>query len=257
MSRPRILILGGSTEASALARALAADAHFDAELSLAGRTRSPVLPPIPHRIGGFGGIDGLAAYLRAGAFASLINATHPFAARMSANAVAAAARAGVPMLRVRRPEWTPAPDDDWTIVADMDEAAAALGETPRRVLLTIGQKDLAAFRTAPQHIYVIRSVDPPPPETRPPHAHILTARGPFDEAGERALLAGHRIEVVVTKNSGGNATEAKLVAARALRIPVVMVARPVEPPAETVEDAEAALAWLAAHHAGTFPPRGA
>jgi len=104
---------------------------------------------------------------------------------------------------------------------------------------------------------VIRSVDPPPPETRPPHAHILTARGPFDEAGERALLAGHRIEVVVTKNSGGNATEAKLVAARALRIPVVMVARPVEPPAETVEDAEAALAWLAAHHAGTFPPRGA
>jgi precorrin-6A/cobalt-precorrin-6A reductase len=257
MSRPRILILGGSTEASALARALAADARYDAELSLAGRTKSPALPPIPHRIGGFGGIDGLAAYLRDGNVACLINATHPFAARMSANAVAAAARADVPLLRVRRPEWTPGPGDDWTVVADMDAAASALGAAPRRVLLTIGQKDLAAFRAAPQHAYVIRSVDPPPPEARPPHALIVTARGPFDEAGERALLAEHRIEIVVTKNSGGNATEAKLAATRALRIPVVMVARPAEPQAETVEDAEAALAWLAAHHAPTFSPRGA
>jgi precorrin-6A/cobalt-precorrin-6A reductase len=244
MSRHRILILGGSTEASALARALAQDARFAVELSLAGRTKAPVLPPVPHRIGGFGGAAGLAVYLRAGGFSAVVNATHPFAARMSANAVAGAALAGVALLRVLRPAWTPVAGDAWTVVPTMDAAAAATGAEPCRVLLTIGQKDLAAFRAAPQHRYVVRSVDPPPPESLPPLAEVLTARGPFDEAAEHALMVAHGIEVVVTKNSGGSATAAKLVAARTLHIPLVMVARPVEPAAETVRDVAAALAWL-------------
>lgn len=234
-------------------RALAGDARYDAELSLAGRTKAPVLPHGAVRIGGFGGVEGLAAYLRAGGFTALINATHPFAARMAHNAVAGAALAGVPMLRVLRPAWVAQPGDDWRDVPDMEAAAIALGAAPRRVLLTIGQKDLAAFRAAPQHRYLIRSVDPPPPETRPPQAEIITARGPFAEADEAALLRDHAIDLLVTKNAGGGATEAKLAAARSLGVPVVMVARPVSPSCATVTDIGAALDWL---HAGTATPRG-
>ncbi len=198
-------------------------------------------------------MEGLAAYLRAGGFTALINATHPFAARMAHNAVAGAALAGVPMLRVLRPAWVAQPGDDWRDVPDMEAAAIALGAAPRRVLLTIGQKDLAAFRAAPQHRYLIRSVDPPPPETRPPQAEIITARGPFAEADEAALLRDHAIDLLVTKNAGGGATEAKLAAARSLGVPVVMVARPVSPSCATVTDIGAALDWL---HAGTATPRG-
>jgi precorrin-6A/cobalt-precorrin-6A reductase len=209
MSRLNVLILGGSTEASALAAALAGDERFVVELSLAGRTRAPVPPPVPYRIGGFGGAEGLAGYLRARGVAALINATHPFAARMSANAVAAARLAGVKLLRVRRPAWVPGPGDDWTEVPDMPSAARALGESPRRVLLTIGRNELAVFAAeAPQHRYVIRSVDPPPSEALPPHAEVLTARGPFTLADELALLHDFQIEMVMTKNSGGSATEA-------------------------------------------------
>ncbi len=254
MDRSRVLILGGSTEGSALARALADDAVWQALLSLAGRTRAPVLPPgVAVRIGGFGGAEGLADWLLAERIAAVINATHPFAARMSANAVAGAALAGVRLLRVLRPPWLPVAGDDWRCVPDMDQAAAALGRSPRRVLLTIGQKDLAAFRAAPQHCYLIRSVDPPPPDSLPPDATIITARGPFAVGAEIALLHDHRIDIVVTKNAGGAATQAKLAAARALARPVVMVARPAAADGACVADVAAALAWL---HAGTATPRG-
>ena len=245
----RLLILGGSSEASALARALAGDARFAATVSLAGRTRAPVLPPVPVRIGGFGGVPGLVAWLRAERIAALVNATHPFAARMSANAAVAASETGTKLLRVLRPEWTPAPGDDWRHVPDMAQAARALGERPLRVLLTVGRQDLGPFAAAPQHQYVIRSVDPPPPETLPPHASVISARGPFDAAAETALLREHAIEAVVTKNAGGIATEAKLAAARALGVPVVMVARPPAAPGEHVPDIAAALAWLDRVHA--------
>jgi precorrin-6A/cobalt-precorrin-6A reductase len=254
MSRRRILILGGSSEATALIRALGADARVEPVLSLAGRTRAPVLPEIACRIGGFGGVEGLAAYLRTG-FAACVNATHPFAARMSANAVAAAEASGVPLLRILRPAWIAGVGDAWHEVVDMRAAAQALGARPRRVLLTIGQKDLAAFTEMPQHDYVIRSIDPPR-GALPPHAEIVNARGPFDAAGEMALLRERAIEIIVTKNSGGTATEAKLAAARMLGLPVVMVARPRESPAETVPDVEAALAWLA-RHVGASTLRGA
>ncbi len=248
-----VLILGGTTEATAIGRALAGDARFNAVLSFAGRTSRPLAQAIPTRTGGFGGIAGLAAYLRERRVEALIDATHPFAAQMTAHAVASARETGVPLLAVLRPAWRPEPGDRWTEVASMAEAARALGTARQRVLLTVGQKDLAPFAAAPWHDYVIRSIEPPQPETLPPSVTFIAARGPFHEADERALLTGERIAVMVTKNSGGDATEAKLAAARSLGLPVVMVARPPAPEAEIAPSAEAAVAWLHRHHAA---PRG-
>ena len=241
----RLLLLGGTTEASALVAALADDGRFATLLSFAGVTIAPRPPPVPYRVGGFGGVVGLVDFLRTEGMDLLIDATHPFAAGMKANAAAAAAIAGIPALGVLRPAWQPGAGDAWTVVADMAAAAGALGTVPRRVLLTIGQKDLAAFGRAPWHSYVIRSIDPP--TATPPGARIITARGPFDEADELALLAAHRIEVLVTKNSGGAATVAKLAAARRLGVAVVMVARPSRPEMATVDDVPAAWHWLHQH----------
>lgn len=247
----RVLILGGTTEGSALARALAGDARFQPVLSLAGVTRAPRPQPIPTRIGGFGGAEGLAAYLRAEGIGAVVDATHPFAAAMTANAAGAAARSGTPLLRLHRPAWTAGPGDRWTEVPGMAEAARALGPAPRRVLLTVGQKELAPFRAAPWHHYTLRSVDPPPPESLPPRTVLITATGPFPLEAERALLRERGIEVLVSKNSGGGATAAKLVAARELGLPVILLARPAPPPGlQTVADTAAALDWLARRHAG-------
>ena len=251
----RVLILGGTSEASALARALAGDARFQPMLSLAGRTRSPIPPPIPWRVGGFGGTDGLAAYLRAERIGALVDATHPFAAQMTRNAVAAGRLAGVPLLAICRPPWQPAPDDRWTTVPDMRAAAEALGRSPRRVFLTVGQQDLAPFAAMPWHWYLIRSVDPPDPAALPPRAEVIAARGPFAETAERRLLEQHGIDILVTKNSGGRATESKLIAARALGLPVVMVDRPEPLPILSVPDAEAALDWLMRLHGATDAAR--
>ncbi|MDE1174038.1 MAG: cobalt-precorrin-6A reductase [Parvibaculaceae bacterium] len=251
-----ILILGGTTEASALARALKDDVRFAPMLSLAGVTKSPVLPPIPHRIGGFGGIEGLADHLRREKIALMVDATHPFAARMSFNAAGAAALANVPLLAVARAPWLPVAGDQWIMTPGMESAADALGDVPKRVFLTIGQKDLAPFRRARQHHYLLRSVDAPEADHLPPSVTLISARGPFAEADERVLLAGHRIDVIVTKNSGGTATMAKLAAARALSLPVVMVERPARPQGvETVGTADEAMAWLARHHGAYLSAR--
>ena len=252
LSPTRILLLGGSTEASALAIVLAGDERFDTVLSLAGATRSPRPQPVPVRRGGFGGVAGLAAFLRAEAVDLLIDATHPFAAQMSRHAVEAAALACVPLLRIERTAWMPGEGDRWTPVPDMDSATRALGgawgEAPRRVLLTVGQKELAPFRAAPWHHYLIRSIDPPDPASLPPRATFLPGAGPFTVEAERRLLREHGIEAIVTKNSGGLATAAKLGAARDLGLPVVMVSRPPLPPAETATDSDGALRWLLARH---------
>ena len=248
----RVLILGGTIEASEIGRALANDARVVAEISLAGRTLRPVPQPLPTRVGGFGGAEGLARYLADHRIDALIDATHPFAERMTANAVAAARATATPLLVVLRPPWAPRAGDCWTMVPDMAAAAEALGPAPRRVFLTVGQKDLLPFRDAPRHSYLLRSVDPPPANTLPPDVAFIAARGPFAEDDERDLLIAHRIEVIATKNSGGAATEAKLAAARALGLPVVMVQRPPPPDEATVGSAAEALAWL---HA--LAPRGA
>ncbi|MDQ1080707.1 cobalt-precorrin-6A reductase [Pseudoroseomonas cervicalis] len=246
----RVLLLGGTGEATGLARALAEDNRYQVTVSLAGITRAPRPLPLPTRLGGFGGAGGLADYLRAERIQALLDATHPFAARITANAAQAAGATGAPLLRLHRPAWMPGAGDDWTEHPDMPSLAAALGDTPRRVLLTIGQKELAAFRAAPWHHYVIRSVDPPDPALLPPRAEVLTATGPFALEEERALLRRHGIERIASKNSGGAATAAKLVAARELGVPVHLLARPPLPPGlPVVEDAADALAWLHARRA--------
>jgi precorrin-6A/cobalt-precorrin-6A reductase len=251
MRTPKLLLLGGTTEASALASWLQANSEFDSLLSFAGTTRTPRPPPIAYRVGGFGGAAGLAAFLRAGGFTIVIDATHPFAAKMKRNAAEAAAIANIPLLGVLRPGWHEQQGDNWTRVPDMASAAVALGAAPQRILLTIGQKDLAAFRAAPQHHYIVRSVDPPDADSLPPSCEVIAARGPFLLADEAALLRNTGVSLMVTKDSGGTATADKLKAARMLGIRVVMVNRPLPPEGvHTVPDAESAQAWLLAH-AGT------
>ena len=224
-----MLILGGSTEASALATALAGRRNVAATLSLAGRVRELAPQPLPTRVGGFGGVDGLAAYLAAERVAVLVDATHPFAAQMSRNAREAGSRAGVPLLDAGRGGWAPQSGDRWSEVDTMAEAAAALGDVPRRVFLTIGRLQLAAFARAPQHRYLVRSIDPVGAGHGLADATFVTARGPFAVDDEVTVMREHGIEVLVTKNSGGTASVAKIEAARRLGLPVVLV----RPPAET------------------------
>lgn len=213
-------------------------------LSLAGRTRAPVAPPVPVRVGGFGGVDGLARFLTEERIDRLIDATHPFAARISANAAEAARRVGVSLLAIRRPAWVAEPGDRWTEVADMAAAAEALGERPRRVFLTIGRQEVAAFAAAPQHAYVVRSIEPIGDTLPVPRLRTIEARGPFDAEAEAALMREAGIETVVSKNAGGAATFGKILAARHLGLPVVMVRRPAKPEVPSVPDAAGALAWL-------------
>ena len=247
----RTLILGGSTEAGMLARAMRGDGRFDVTLSLAGVTRAPRIDPgVATRVGGFGGAEGLANWLQVQRIEAVVDATHPFAVRIGRNAVLACAAAGVALLRVARPGWRPVAGDRWTMLPGMIDAAAALGAAPRRVLLTVGVKELAPFRDHPQHDYVVRSVDAPPAEFLPPRCELITARGPFALDDELALLARQRVGVIVTKNSGGTATAAKLEAARMLGLDVLMIDRPHMPggTAPQVADWPDALAWLEERH---------
>jgi precorrin-6A/cobalt-precorrin-6A reductase len=247
----KLLILGGSGEAADLTRALAGDARFDVTLSLAGRTADPALLPGALRRGGFGGAEGLARVLTEESFDLLIDATHPFAVQMKANAIEAARAADVKLLAIRRPAWLPRDGDRWIMVVSIEAAALAIGEEPRRVFLTTGRMELAPFRQAPQHLYIVRSVEAPSPQELPPHVELVTARGPFKLADEKSLLQAHAIEVIVTKNSGGTGAAAKLEAARALSLPVIMVERPALPEAPSVETVAEALDWLERAHGST------
>ena len=251
----KLLILGGTTEATALAAALAGRHDLRPVLSLAGRTAHPALPPIPHRIGGFGGVAGLSDYLERERLEAVVDATHPFAARISAHAAEACGRLGLPLLAFTRPPWQPGPSDRWTGVPDLDAAARALGGPPRRVLLTVGRLGLAAFRAAPQHRYLIRSIDPPAPGDLPPEHRVVLGRGPFRLVDETALMAGEAVETLVTKNSGGPAAAAKLAAARALGIGVVLVARPTAAgPRDEAVALPDVLAWIDARAHGRAVP---
>jgi precorrin-6A/cobalt-precorrin-6A reductase len=237
----RVLILGGTIEARQLAGHLAARPELTVTLSLAGRTAAPMRQPVPVRVGGFGGADGLAAHLREQRIDLLIDATHPYAAVISRNAALAAAATGTNLFALTRPPWLPVAGDRWHEVADTVEAVRVLGETPRRVFLALGRNELAPFATAPMHYYLVRSVDPVDPPLAVPHADYVLGRGPFDEAADHALLATRRIDVVVAKNSGGGATYGKIAAARALGIEVIMLRRPALPDVRRVETVEAAL----------------
>lgn len=240
----RVLLLGGTTEASQLARALAV-AGMDAVFSYAGRTDAPMTQPVATRVGGFGGAEGLADYLRAEGITHLVDATHPFAAGMSRNAVIAAAEARIPLVALERPAWQPAPGDRWIRVSDMAAAVAALPDHATCIFLAIGRQHLADFAAKPQHHYLARLVDRPTSPLPLRHISAVIARGPFDRAGDLALMRQHRIELLVAKNGGGAGARAKIDAARELSLPVVMIDRPSVPDRHMLGSAAAVMDWIA------------
>ncbi|MDQ1066043.1 cobalt-precorrin-6A reductase [Streptomyces canus] len=241
---PHILILGGTTEARELAAVLTARPGIRVTTSLAGRVTRPGAVAGEVRIGGFGGAAGLADWMREQHVDALIDATHPFARAITAHAARAAEATGVPSVVLRRPSWRPGPGDRWHPVDSLDAAAALLPSLGRRVFLTTGRMELAVFAHLSELHFVVRSVELPEPPM-PPHTEVLLSRGPFTVADESTLLYDHCIDVLVTKDSGGAATSAKLTAARELDLPVVVVRRPALPDGVTsVPDVAGVQRWL-------------
>lgn len=237
----KILILGGTADARMLAGRLVEMGH-DVTTSLAGRTQDPILPKGGLRMGKFGGIPGLCAYLRAARIDRLVDATHPYAGLISANAVAASRKTGIKLVRYMRPAWVPGPGDSWTVVDTATEAAASLPPNAE-VLLTTGHMDLGVFLERDDCRFFVRLIEAPEMDL-PRHASLLQSRPPYGLAEEMALLERYRITHLVTKNSGGEQTRAKLDAARELGVRVIMIARPVYGPAHEVDSVDGALAAI-------------
>lgn len=238
-----ILVLGGTTEASALCQALA-NAQIPATLSYMGRVERPKPQPIPVRIGGFGGVPGLIQYLRDHQITHLVDATHPFAAQMSTNAVAAAQETDVPLLALTRPAWQPVAGDRWQQVPDMAAAVATLSGPPQNIMLAIGRMHLAEFAAQPQHHYLLRLVDAPTEVPPLPNHTVIVDRGPFSAEADRLLMQAHQIDLVVSKNAGGTGSVSKLDAARILGLPVLMIDRPILPPRHEVRSTAQVLDWI-------------
>ncbi|WP_372573285.1 cobalt-precorrin-6A reductase [Ruegeria jejuensis] len=245
-ANPNILILGGTTEANALARALVARG-LNATYSYAGRVETPRPQPLPTRIGGFGGVEGLSAYIRDKAVTHVIDATHPFAAQMSRNAVAACAQTGTALAALVRPPWQARAGDRWQHVADIAGAVGALAGPAKRVFLAVGRLHLDEFAAQPQHRYLLRLVDEPQ-HIPLPDADVVVARGPFSLEDDIALMTQHEIQLVVSKNAGGSGARAKIDAARELGLPALMIDRPVLPAREECATPDQVLDWLA--HSG-------
>ena len=239
----RILLLGGTTEASLLAQALDF-AGIAAIFSYAGRTDAPAAQPLPTRIGGFGGVAGLVDYLTAENITHVVDATHPFAAQMSSNAITACAALQTPLITLERKPWAATPADNWTAVPNTAEAVAALPDAPARIFLAIGKQTLVDFAAKPQHHYLLRLVDPPQDPLPLPNTTVILARGPFTEADDTALLRSHQISHIVAKNAGGKGAQAKLAAARNLHLPVIMIDRPVLPARQIARTVPAVMDWL-------------
>ena len=238
----RALVLGGIADASLLAAEIAR-AGIDAVYSYGGRTRSPADQPLPTRIGGFGGASGLANYIRHEGITHVIDATHPFAAEMSRHAVEACAETGTPLIALQRAPWTRAPGDVWIEVADIDAAVAALPEAAANVFLAIGRQHIAPFAAKPKHAYTLRFVDPPEAPL-PFTADVIVSRGPFTLDGETELMRARGIAWIVARNSGGDGARAKIDAARALGLPVIMISRPQLPERLWVETVSDVMQWL-------------
>jgi precorrin-6A/cobalt-precorrin-6A reductase len=259
-----VLVLGGTSEARALAAGLAGRPGLRVISSLAGRVRNPVLPAGEVRIGGFGGAAGLADWVRAEGVDAVIDATHPFAQTMSAHAVSACAQEGLPLLRLTRPGWHRQEGDDWHDAGSLADAAAILPTLGTRVFLTTGRQGLSAFAALDRLWFLIRCVDPPS-GALPANREVLLARGPYAREAEHALMRRFAINVLVTKDSGGPLTAGKLAAARDLGIPVVMVRRPEAAPAVRVTAVDDAVSWVLSRvparaqypaREGRFPVRG-
>jgi len=243
----RVLILGGTGDAARLAARVAARPGVEVITSMAGRVRQPATPAGTVRIGGFGGAPGLIDYVRDQHIDLLIDATHPFATYISHHAATAAQACGLPHLMLVRPPWKPEAGDRWLEVESTAAAVTLLPGLAWRVFLTIGRQELPAF-AALQHLwFLMRMIDPPLPDTPVPPGLLVLERGPFTLADERQLLTTHAIEAIVSKNSGGDATYAKLLAARELELPVVMIQRPPMPTGQQVADEAQALRWIEQH----------
>lgn len=225
-----------------------ADCGIAAVFSYAGRTEQPRKQPIPLRVGGFGGVDGLVRYLRDTGITHVVDATHPFAAQMSRNAVAACRATGVELAALTRAAWQPQPGDIWRNVADIEAAVAALSGPRRRVLLALGRMHLARFAVQPQHHYLLRLVDEHGALPLPEYTSVI-ARGPFTFADDMELMRQYDIDLVVSKNAGGNGARAKIDAARALKVPVIMIDRPALPARLELFGPDQVLDWL--DHSGT------
>lgn len=238
----RALILGGIADASLLAAEIAR-AGIDAVYSYGGRTRAPADQPLPTRIGGFGGVSGLADYVRREGITHVIDATHPFAAEMSRNAVEACSETGTPLIALERAPWTEASGDKWIEVGDVNAAVAALPEAPARAFLAIGRQHIAPFAARPQHAYTLRFVDPPEVPL-PFSADMIVSRGPFRLDSELEMLRTRGIAWIVARNSGGDGARAKIDAARILGLPVIMISRPRLPERLRVESVPEVMQWL-------------
>ncbi len=239
----RALILGGTSDANLLADA-AARAGLDAIYSYAGRTRAPISQSLPSRVGGFGGANGLAEYVRREGITHVVDATHPFAAEISSNAVAACEATGTPLIALERAPWAKAAGDNWIEVADITSAAAALPENRARVFLAIGRRHIAAFSIKPQHTYTLRFVDPPDGPLPFPDVDVIVSRGPFNLAGELEMMRARGIEWIVARNSGGTGARAKIDAARELGLRIVMLTRPELPERPRAESVAEVMQWL-------------
>ena len=248
-----VLVLGGTSEARTLAAQLNDLPGLRVVSSLAGRVSNPVLPAGEVRVGGFGGVPGLAAYAGAQGIGAVVDATHPFAETISAHAVEACAQAGLPLLRLARPAWTPRDGDDWHDAGSLGEAAAMLPGLGTRVFLTTGRQGLASFAALDRLWFLIRCVDPPGGPL-PANREVLLARGPYERESEHALMRRHGIDVLVTKNSGGPLTEGKLDAARDLGIPVIMISRPAATAAGSVTSVSDTVRWVESHLARLSRP---
>ena len=247
----RILILGGTTESAHLAKALERRPHLQMVTSLAGRTREPAAVPGAARSGGFGGIEGLIRYIREEHIDVIVDATHPYAEQISRHAVVASRSTGVPLLRVERPPWPRQPGDRWAMVDTLAEAARVSGDYGRRAFLTVGAKELQAFANLERMWFLVRLIEAAAERLPLQNYEIVTGRGPFGADDELRLLRQHRIDMVIAKNSGGDATYGKIAAARSLGLPVILVRRPVPPfdlPASaTFSAVEEVIAWLDSH----------
>lgn len=220
-----------------------ARAGLDAVYSYGGRTRAPAGQPLPTRIGGFGGVRGLTDYIRREGITHVIDATHPFAAEMSRNAVEACAETGTPLIALERAPWIKAPGDNWIEIPDLNAAAAALPEAPAKVFLAIGRQHIAPFASKPQHVYTLRFVDPPEVPL-PFAADVIVSRGPFTLDDELAMMRTRGIAWIVARNSGGDGARAKIDAARILGLPVIMISRPELPERLRVVNVAEIMQWL-------------